>query len=56
MGHTNSNFERTVKPAKRAKPPGDFEQSKDAKRTRDRKELYFLRTDKRQQWQENVEY
>jgi hypothetical protein len=51
MGYDNSTFERTKRPAKRAKPPGDFEASKDAQRIRERKEPTFQRTDKRQQWQ-----
>lgn len=56
MGHTNSNYERNSRSNKRVKPPGDFDTAKEVKRTRERKESSFLRTDKRQQWQDNVEY
>ncbi len=56
MGHNNSTFERTPRSGKLAKPPGDFDASRDAKRVRERKEPTFQRNDKRQQWQDSVEF
>lgn len=56
MAYTNSNYERNSRSNKRVKPPGDFDTAKDAKRIRERKEPTFQRTDKRQQWQDAVEY